>query len=471
MSRLRVLEVQFYERMAVLRLPFRFGVVTLTEEPHVFARVRVGLEDGKEGWGVSAEVLAPKWFDKNPLLSNEENLNDLRKALSIAAFLYMAESGWMKPYDLFLDRFEPQILACRKDGLNSLIASFGPALLDRAILDALCKLEKISFFEAMRGNLPGMRGAPLMPELADFDFGRFLEKIRPVEGIHARHTVGLLDPIFNTDLNSAQRLNDGLPETLEEVVAFYGNSYFKLKLSGEIDADKERLLAIASVLDKRPNPYLVTLDGNEQFSSLEEVEEFYSCIESTQGLERLMGAILFIEQPIKRQAAMDQDVSALSRRRPVIIDESDNDLDAFPKARSQGYLGVSSKQCKGLYKSFINAARCALWNAKAGADIFFMSGEDLTTLPGVNVQQDLALASSIGITHLERNGHHFFRGMADLTRVEQEAFLKAHPDLYVQDSDFVRINIKEGEMAIKSLDCLGFAAAAEPDWKAMTRTR
>jgi len=470
MPKLRVLEVQFYERNAVLRLPFRFGVITLTEEPQTFARVRICLENGKEAWGVSAEALAPKWFDKNPLLTNEENFDDLRRALSTAAFLYTSESSWMKPFDLFIDRFDPQILACRKNGLNSLIASFGQALLDRAILDAVCKIEKVSFFEAVRNNLPGIRGAAFLPELANLDFDRFLQLLQPANRIHARHTVGLLDPISNSDLEPAERLNDGLPETLEDVIKLYGNTYFKLKLSGDIKADRERLLSIASVLDRSRESYFVTLDGNEQFDALEDVERLWTSLEATPGLERLMRSILFIEQPIKRQTALAQNVSPLSSRRPVIIDESDNDLDAFPRARSQGYLGVSSKQCKGLYKSFINAARCALWNEKEEKN-FFMSGEDLTTLPGVNVQQDLALATLLGITHLERNAHHFFRGMADLSHIEQEAFLKAHPDLYIQDQDFVRIDIESGRMAIKSLDCVGFAAGAEPDWKALKRTR
>ncbi len=470
MSRLRVLEVQFYERNVVLRLPFRFGVITLTEEPQAFARVRIRLENGTEGWGVSAEALAPKWFDKNPLLTNEENLNDLRSALSTAAFLYMAESSWMKPFDLFMDRFDPQILACRKNGLNSLVASFGPALLDRAILDAVCKIEQVSFFEAVRNNLPGIRGAACMPELASFDFDQFLQQLQPANRIHARHTVGLLDPIADRDLEPAQRLNDGLPETLEEVIEFYGNTYFKLKLSGDVEADRERLISIASVLDRSQEPYFATLDGNEQFDDLEGVERLWTSLEATPELERLIRSIVFIEQPIKRQTALDQNISTLSSRRPVIIDESDNDLDAFPRARGLGYLGVSSKQCKGLYKSFINAARCALWN-KREEKTFFMSGEDLTTQPGINVQQDLALATSLGITHLERNGHHFFRGMADLSRIEQEAFLKAHPDLYIQDQDFVRIDIKAGELRIDSLDCVGFAAGAEPDWKALRRTR
>ena len=41
-----------------------------------------------------------------------------------------------------------------------------------------------------------------------------------------------------------------------------------------------------------------------------------------------------------------------------------------------------------------------------------MSAEDLTTLAGVSVQQDLALVSLLGLTHVERNGHHFIDGMS-----------------------------------------------------------
>ena len=38
----------------------------------------------------------------------------------------------------------------------------------------------------------------------------------------------------------------------------------------------------------------------------------------------------------------------------MLIDESDDGLDAFPRARALGYAGVSSKMCKGLYKSLLN---------------------------------------------------------------------------------------------------------------------
>ncbi|SVD46503.1 uncharacterized protein METZ01_LOCUS399357, partial [marine metagenome] len=63
-TKLLVQEVQLYERDVTLRMPFKFGVTTLRESPQVFARVRIRLPDGREGWGLSAEMLAPKWFDK-----------------------------------------------------------------------------------------------------------------------------------------------------------------------------------------------------------------------------------------------------------------------------------------------------------------------------------------------------------------------------------------------------------------------
>ena len=54
--------------------------------------------------------------------------------------------------------------------------------------------------------------------------------------------------------------------------------------------------------------------------------------------------------------ALARDVRRCRASSPVIIDESDDTLDAFVRARDLGYRGVSSKTCKGLYKSLINRA-------------------------------------------------------------------------------------------------------------------
>jgi hypothetical protein len=461
--RLHVREVQLLERDVRLRMPFRFGVVTLTEATEAYVRARVELEDGGGGWGAAAEMLAPKWFDKDPSLSNAQNIEQLRLSLRVARALYTEGRRARTPFGLFADTYHFQQAECGRRGLNPLVAGYGPALLDRAVLDAVCRARGMSFFDAVRSNVPGIEPAHFLPEFSGFDIDAFLGGLRPAPAIHARHTVGLVDPIVAGD--TRERIADGLPETLEDVVAAYGHTYFKLKVGGDVAADVARLTAIAGVLDKNAEPYVVTLDGNEQYESVGDALELWQAMTRTPALRRLVESVLFIEQPIARKTALLHDIAPLGAHRPVIIDLSDADLDAFVEARAVGYRGVSSKTCKGFYKSLINAARCARWNVEAGRLTYFMSAEDLTTQAGIALQQDLALVTLLGLTHVERNGHHYVAGMAERTRAEQRAFVADHSDLYADGP--VRVRIRDGRLAIGSLACPGFAVAAEPDWTSM----
>ena len=140
--KLRLIAADFFERPVKLRLPFRFGVVTLTEAPQIFVRARIKLADGREGEGVSAELLAPKWFDKSPDLTNGQNFDQLRASLA-AARLALLTVGSGTPFGLSaaVDGELHKTLA--ESGLNGLIASFGLALIDRAIIDALGGLEAL----------------------------------------------------------------------------------------------------------------------------------------------------------------------------------------------------------------------------------------------------------------------------------------------------------------------------------------
>ena len=444
-------QIDLFERDVRLRLPFRFGIVTLTQAPQAFVRARIRLENGREAEGSAAELLAPKWFDKNPALSNEQNFDQLRLSLSLAREAYLA-GGANSAFGHFWTHYQPHMPQAAANGLNALTANFGPALIDRAALDALCRALGMSFYQAIKANVAGITAA---------ETRGFLETLRPRNEIAARHTVGLVDAITSTE----RPVGDGLPDTLADVVARYGHRWFKLKVGGDVGADVERLAAIASVLDRLPD-YAVSLDGNEQYESIDGVLELWRRMKATPRLERLVASVAFIEQPIKRQNALAADVSALSRERPVIIDESDDSLDAFPRAKALGYRGVSSKTCKGIYKSIWNAARCRLWGPE-----YFMTGEDLTLQAGIAIQQDLALVSLLGLTHVERNGHHYVNGMADLPTHEQDAFLGAHPDLYERSHGAVRVRISKGQLAIGSLGCTGYASGAMPDWNQLSEMK
>lgn len=459
--------IALYERPVRLRMPFRFGVVTLTECPQAFVRVLVDLPDGRSAWGAAAELMAPKWFDKNLALSNEDNFDQLRAVLRLAREAYLSDRAPASAFGHFARHHDAHARTASAQGFNPLLASYGPALVDRAVLDALCRARGVSFYEAMRANLPGMGAAH--PQFAGLDLAGFLARLSPAAAIQARHTVGLLDAITRAD--QRERVGDGLPETLEEVVRAYGHRWFKLKVSGQVQADLDRLQAIAAVLDRADTAYGASLDGNEQYEDAGGVQALVDGIRSRPALRRLWDSILFIEQPIARKLALDVDLRTADFGKPVIIDESDGTLDSFVQARARGYDGVSSKTCKGFYKSVLNAARCAAWNREEGAPRYFMSAEDLTTQAGLSVQQDLALVNLLGITHVERNGHHYVDGMAALPEAEQQAFLQAHPDVYEHSHGAVRLRIRGGAIALGSLAAPGFASGALPDFATLQSLR
>jgi hypothetical protein len=467
--RFRIDEIRFSERDVVLRLPFRFGAATVTSCPQVYVQARIRFADGSTSLGCAAEMMIPKWFDKNPALSNEDNFNQLRDSLKAARAAYCADASNRTAWQHFAQRYKPLLESGATAGLNPLAASYGPALLDRAILDALLLKLDCSFAAGMSANVAGLdvRGSGLADDLKGFDMGRFLSLQMPRKQISARHTVGLADAIYAAD-RPANEPADGLPASLAAVITRYGHRDFKIKLSGDTEADMARLMAISHVIEDVAR--VITLDGNEQYASAGAFADFFTQLTSEPQLAPLVARIVFVEQPLNRDQALAQDVSKLARHIPLLVDESDATLDAFVKARPLGYTGVSSKSCKGFYKSIINAARCAEWNTKAPGAPYFLSGEDLTMQAGLGVQQDLALVSWLGLAHVERNGHHYVNGLMAAPKTEQQNLLLAHDSLYEYSADAVRLRIKGGQIALGSLDCPGFAsgqAGGNISWDAM----
>lgn len=448
--RLAVKDISFFERPVTFARPFRFGAVAINATPQAFVRVEIEVEGKGTATGTSAEFLVPKWFDKRPQLSPEETVTELRRSLLIARELYLAHSGFETSFGLHAACINAQIEACAREDIPPLAAAYGPAEIDKAILDALLRCTATNFFDGMAANIAGV-DARLARDLSDADVSKFLADRKRLERVAIRHTVGMDDKVEG---------EGGVADIKENA----GARYFKLKLNGDPTHDADRLTRIGKELAMLPYDYRVTLDANEQYADLSALSALIERLDRDAALRPIAQKLLYIEQPMPRDITRQSPLGALARR-DFIVDEADDSYDAFPIARALGYRGISSKSCKGIYKSVINATRAAKWSA--GGEKCFVAGEDLTCQAGLAVQQDLALGALIGVTHAERNGHHYVDGFGDTPAAEAEAFLAGHPDLYTRDGGKIRLAIHDGDLLTGSLTTQGFATSVHPDWSTM----
>jgi hypothetical protein len=448
--RLVVRDISFFERPVTFARPFRFGAVVINATPQAFVRVEIEVEGKGRATGAGAEFLVPKWFDKRPHLLPEETVTELRRSLLIARELYLAHSGFETAFGLHAACIGPQVEACAREDIPPLAAAYGPAEIDKAILDALLRCTGTDFFDGMAANIAGV-DARLSGDLTEADVSQFLAGRKRLERVAIRHTVGMDDKVKGEGGVADQKENAGA-------------RYFKLKLNGDPTHDADRLTRIGRELAALPYDYRVTLDANEQYADLAVLGSLVERLDRDATLRPIAEKLLYIEQPMPRDITRQSPLGALARR-DFIVDEADDSYDAFPAARALGYRGISSKSCKGIYKSVINATRAAKWSA--AGEKCFVAGEDLTCQAGLAVQQDLALGALIGVTHAERNGHHYVDGFGDTPVSEAEAFLASHPDLYVRDGGKVRLAIHDGDLLTGSLTIPGFATSVHPDWSTM----
>jgi hypothetical protein len=449
--RIAVRDIAFFERPVNFARPFRFGAVVINATPQAFIRVEIEVEGRGKAVGASAEFLVAKWFDKRPHLSPEETISELRRSLMIARELYLSHRGFETAFGLHASCLAAQVAACAKEDIPRLAAGYGPAEIDKAILDALLRCVGVNFFDAMAGNIAGI-DARLSPDLRDDDIAKFLSRSRRLERVAIRHTVGLDDQVEG---------KGGVADAHENA----GARYFKLKLNGDPEHDAARLIRIGKELAGLPHDYSVTLDANEQYADLTALGALVDRLDRDSALQPIAAKLLYVEQPMPRDITRQSPLGGLGSH-DFIIDEADDSYDAFPAARALGYRGISSKSCKGVYKSIVNATRAAIWSTED--ERFFVTGEDLTCQAGLGVQQDLALGALIGVTHAERNGHHYVDGFGDTPAEEAQAFLAAHPDLYVRDGNKVRLSIHDGDLLTGSLTAPGFATSVHPVWSTMS---
>ena len=454
-----------------LRMPFRYGIATLTELPHAILRVTFVI-DGAVHTGLAADNLPPKWFTKNPAAQPADEIAEM-VAVTRAAVAHGRGVRAATPFAWWRALYAAQAAWGRRENLPPLLTNFGTSLVERALIDAFCRARGTTLAGALRENLFGVDLGALQPALAGTAPRDWLPASPPAE-VFARHTVGLSDPLDAGDLAPGERVADGLPQTLVECVRFYGLRHFKIKINGEVARDRARLARMAEIFaaECAGGDFAFSLDGNESFRDAAAFPAVARGLFAAPELRVLWPKLLFIEQPWHRDVALTPAVGAALRawpeRPPIIIDESDAELESLPTALDLGYAGTSHKNCKGVFKSVVNA--CLLARRRAAGGPAVLSGEDLTNVGPVGLVQDLAVQAALGVTSVERNGHHYFAGLSQFPAGLQAHALAAHGDLFArhEGAGWPRVTVRDGKVAVGSVVRAPFGYGGEPDLAELT---
>ena len=443
----------------------RKAAVQATTNPLVHVRMVVNDGNRQTTFGTAADRLSVRWLDKRPGRSKPLKLRELVGLIGFARDLYLQSPEFVSPFDYWRKQHVQIMREGDRRGQEKLTSSFASALFERAVLDAVSRLAGKSIHEMVVGERLGFQPDRVFPELRGLNFKATLPA-RPRTRFFIRHTVGASDPLTAADLPDEQRVNDGLPETLEEYIRVDGVRYFKVKITGDVDRDFERLSRVWDVVSRAEEP-AITLDANESYGNLQDLQQIIDRCE--RDLTGFFQHVMYIEQPLPRALTLDpatrKGIRALAEKKLLIIDEADDALDSFHRARAIGYQGTSHKNCKGFFKSLINHGLVVQAALQGREEV--LSGEDLQNLPVVPLHQDFATLGILGLEHCERNGHHYNFGLSFLSKRDKANVVKSHPDLYHQRGDEWFMRVHRGQVDCASLQCPGFGVSAEPDWASM----
>lgn len=465
---IRASDIRFLPLRA--RIPFRYGIATLTAVPQalVFLDVEMG---GRVSRGVAADVLPPKWFTKEPGTPYAREAADMIGVIRAACQHAIEVGEGATLFSLCRQVAAAQARWATAKGLPPLLSGFGVSLVERAAIDAFCRHRQTTFARAARENLFGIDLGALHPKLAGAGPGELLPS-GPLRRLRVRHTVGLSDPLADTDIAEGERAGDGLPHSLEHCILLHGLTHFKIKVPAEPREAAERLARIAALVEKYHGEYAFTLDGNEFLPDVDALRALWAHLMADPRVsEFIRCGLIALEQPLRRDAALDDatrdGLLAWEDRPPIIIDESDSGIGCLPRALECGYVGTSHKNCKGVIKGIASA--CLIEHRRRlGARQLILTGEDLVNFGPVAPLQDIAVVAALGIEHAERNGHHYIGNLRAYPRAIWREVMGRHWDLYREDGlgGPPVLDVRNGALAIGSaVDApFGYAGTIKPEW-------
>jgi L-alanine-DL-glutamate epimerase-like enolase superfamily enzyme len=407
---IRIVEVNHEYEDFRYRAPYQFGGRSVDRVTLLNVNCRVRTGAGREAWGFGSMTMGNAWAF--PAAPHDVGLGAM-KALADDLAPRTAdckETG--HPIDLFRV-LEPEYLRAAESvsrtraltvPIPKLCTLVVASAFDAALHDAYGKVFGTSCYETYG---PSFMTRDLATDLGPEFKGEYLDRYvpaapRPTTPLF--HSVGASDPLEASDVRT--RIEDGLPNTLEEWIPRDGLNRFKIKLNGgDLQADIDRILRIDRVVnrvlaERKVADWKYLLDFNEGCPNVGYLLECLRRVReaTATGFDR----ILYIEQPTARDLRKDRAnvMHEAARLRPVVIDESLTDLESLLLAREMGYTGVALKACKGQSHAMLMAAAAQKFG-------MFLCVQDLTC-PGASLIHSAGIAARIpGNAGIEANARQF----------------------------------------------------------------
>lgn len=411
----RIVDANISFEPVPFRAPLKFGGRTVEQTELINVEVTVENGSGSHATGFGSMPIGNIWAWPSAVISGEQSEQLMKKFAEEVVELGLSFPESAHPIDTIFQISAEyahlgRSLSSRynyEEAMPELAQLVSASPFDAALHDAYGRVNDVNSFDALSKDFMNYD----LSEYLDEQFeGEYLDQYttrQPQPQLPLYHLIGALDPLTAAD--QSERIDDGLPETLEEWIAADGLTHMKIKLSGEdLDWDVNRTLAIEKVATAAQaargcDQWVYSCDFNERCADVDYVLEFLQRIQSES--PAAFDRIQYIEQPTHRDlsAHPENKMHAAAKIKPVVIDESLVDYDALLLSRELGYTGVALKACKGQTESLLMAAAAQKFD-------MFLCVQDLTC-PGYSFLHSAALAARIpGIAAIEGNGRQYCPG-------------------------------------------------------------
>jgi L-alanine-DL-glutamate epimerase-like enolase superfamily enzyme len=409
---IRLKEVTSQTERFEYRSPIKFGGRVVNDVVLLHVTAEVETRDGRRGRGFGSMPMGNIWA-----WPSKVNSADATLAAMIALGTRLVQEANQYPSFGHPLEITHELAKTYQSAANAVTGAAGlaesmPRLaqlvaaspLEAAIHDAYGKTLGANSYNLLGSEFVNCDLATyLTPEFA----GEYLDQYtlrQPKPSMPLYHLVGALDALTDADVTT--RLNDGMPETLPEWIAYNGLTHLKIKLNGDdLRWDVDRVVMIDRVAAEAQaargcSDWYYSADFNEKCANVEYVLDFLGQISdrAPAALSRLQ----YIEQPTNRDLRSNPEnkMHRAARIKPVVIDESLVDFDCLQLSRELGYSGVALKACKGHTEALLMGAAAQKYK-------MFLCVQDLTC-PGASFLHSASLSARIPtVAAIEGNGRQY----------------------------------------------------------------